>query len=81
MLIFLEAEASGRPAPVFAAHLQEALLAAAVALGLRSLEVRLEALSHRMGAGHMALYHLGSVHPKLALELLLLLRLEGVLQG
>ena len=39
VLIYLEAAALGRPKPVFAAHLTQALLAAAVALGLRSLEV------------------------------------------
>lgn len=39
VLIYLEAEARGTPGPTFAAHLQEDLLAAALALGLRSLEV------------------------------------------
>ncbi len=40
VLIYLEAGALGRPKPAFAAHLTQALLAAAVSLGLRSLEVR-----------------------------------------
>ena len=44
VLIFLEAETVGKPKPAFAAYLTEALLAAAVSLGLRSLEVRYEVL-------------------------------------
>ncbi|KAK9814395.1 hypothetical protein WJX72_005174 [[Myrmecia] bisecta] len=38
VLIYLEAEATGRPAPQFAAHHLEDLLAAAQTLGLRSLQ-------------------------------------------
>lgn len=40
VLIYLEAGALGRPKPAFPAHLTQALLAAAMALGLRSLEVK-----------------------------------------
>ena len=39
VLIYLEAAALSRPKPAFAAHLTQALLAAAVSLGLRSLVV------------------------------------------
>jgi len=39
VLIYLEAAALGRPKPAFAAHLTQTLLAAAVSLGLRSLQV------------------------------------------
>lgn len=41
VLIFLEAQALGRPTPNFAVHLAEELLPAARTLGLRSLEVGL----------------------------------------
>lgn len=39
VLIFLEAQALGRPPPNYAVHLAEPLLAAAHTLGLRALEV------------------------------------------
>ena len=44
VLMFLEAETVGKSKPAFAAYLTEALLAAAVSLGLRSLEVRYKVL-------------------------------------
>ena len=50
VLIYLEAAALGRPKPAFAAHLTQALLAAAVSLGLRSLEVRDQADQHLAAA-------------------------------
>lgn len=39
MLIFLEAQALGRPLPSFALHMAQDLLAASRTLGLRALEV------------------------------------------